>query len=155
MHLYLSSVSARNCFYSTEDGHPLYKVETPSVPLGKRRRTIIRRAVDTLDGVWLGDKEECYEDLNGVLANHIRARSPSLRSATTSSYTDPHDGCSFEGHFAHLAHIEHGAMKPSRILYAGQEVRTNKLFSSKGWSWYGLSLSRYVSMPFIGLQASN
>lgn len=116
----------------------MFKVETPAVSLGETRRTIIRRAVDTVDGVWLGDKErESRRDTSNTLAVLGQERSPSPSSSATSS--EPEDIGTFEGHFAHLAHIEYGALKPSRILYAGHEMRTNRLFKAQGWSWYGLS----------------
>ncbi|KAF5349546.1 hypothetical protein D9756_008863 [Leucocoprinus leucothites] len=140
MRLFLSSPSALNSYYWTEAGHPLYKVETPPVTLGGTRRTFIRRAVETVDGVWIGDeKRELNEELNDSLTSYLQSRSASPSSISTSSYSDTNDGRTFEGHFAHLAHIEYGTFKPSRILYAGQEVHASNLFRSQGWSWYGLS----------------
>ncbi|KAJ3569646.1 hypothetical protein NP233_g4916 [Leucocoprinus birnbaumii] len=141
MHLFLSSPSALNSFYWTEAGIPLYKVETPPVPVGRTRRTFIRRAVETVDGVWMGDDERGTQDSEAedYFANHFQSRSPSRSTSSTSSDSSIRESRAFEGHFAHLAHIEYGAFKPSRILYAGQEVRAKDLFFSKGWSWYGLS----------------
>ncbi|KXN93333.1 hypothetical protein AN958_00257 [Leucoagaricus sp. SymC.cos] len=144
MHLYLSSPSALNSFYSTETGRPLYKVETPLISVGETRRTIIRRAVDTVDGVWLGEKEKKSdsEDLNNALISYVQTRCVSPTSTTTRSSSDSRNDGTFEGHFAHLAHIEYALLKSSRILYAGHELRTDKLFQPKGWTWYGMS--RYI-----------
>lgn len=144
MYLYLSSDSALNSVYSTGRGQPVYKVETPSVSISETRRTIIRRAIETVDGVWLGGGgKDSYEDLDDAFAPYIQNSSPTPSSTTSSPKIG---GQSFEGHFAHLAHIEYAALKPSRILYGGQEVRTNRLFKAKGWSWWGFS--RYASASY-------
>lgn len=138
IHLYLSSPYATNSLYVTAAGRPVFKVETPPVSIGDTRRTIIRRAVDTVDGVWLGDEEKDSDEDRGETIPYIEAQFPSPSSEGPAD--SPH--LSFEGHFAHLAHIEHATLKPSRILYAGREMHTNKLFKPKGWSW--CSLTRHV-----------
>ncbi|KAF9442550.1 hypothetical protein P691DRAFT_714273 [Macrolepiota fuliginosa MF-IS2] len=159
MRLTLSTRHPRNSTYTTETGEVLYKVDTirkfpdPGV-------TTIRKAVDTVNGVWLGDSEQ----LSGHRAKPTFPEGKSLvsdkggddhsidgrRSADSgfavgdSEHGDESRTRSSvgempvrEGYFAFYAQIDFRVFRSTRFQWDGHDVSVNKYFHEEGWSGYG------------------
>lgn len=150
MRLILSSSYARNSTYTNEAGQILYKVDKPGTVLGPEIATI-RKAVGTVNGVWMGDF--------ALRANSLSSERQSMdkrdegneynpgRYSTDEEFNDsdmedeagPSTDVSpaLEGHFAFYAQVEYNYFKTSRFRYNSLDVSVKDFFRLEGSSWFG------------------
>ncbi|KAF9447155.1 hypothetical protein P691DRAFT_707235 [Macrolepiota fuliginosa MF-IS2] len=159
MRLILSHRS-RNSTYSTETGEVLYKVNTPRQFPGPGVTTI-RKAVDTINGVWLGDSEQSNPRAKptfykrkllvsdkGKDDSSIDGGRPvelDVDDAVVVSDSEHEDQTLrssaseipvHEGHFAFCAQIDFRTFQPTRFQYDGHDVPVSQYFH-RSWSWRG------------------
>ncbi|KAF5349674.1 hypothetical protein D9756_008870 [Leucocoprinus leucothites] len=153
MRLLMSSAHPRNCTYTNEAGQVLYKVDKPVTLEGTGTATI-RKAVETVNGVWQGDASSSGTKLPA------RGKSPFVDHDSSDKWYEGNDDSdrrsldqnfagsdgeeestsslpALEGHFAFYAQVEFHNWHSSRFRFDGRELSVGDYFRKEGWSSYG------------------
>ncbi|KAF8734299.1 hypothetical protein AX14_003465 [Amanita brunnescens Koide BX004] len=135
MHLYLTRRSHLNSSYVNNDGHVLYKVETPFkfVGLVSTIKSVLPEDIPTAGTSRIHDPPSC----DPISDSDVDGNVESDEVSETDIDYEPEDDEQLCHRFAHLAEIKYHGIASSVIRYRGEEFETRKFFTKKEYGWHG------------------